>query len=171
VTLGDAALGLLVANGEFAGLSSEDAAYLLDRYHLPQPRLSLGRGLVGLAHAAMDLSDGLIGDLGHICRASGLGAEVSLEAMPLSPAFQAARRASGLDLDGYIYGGGDDYELLFTAPDHVTPQILTLAGQCGVAATAIGRMGPGGATRLLDRSGQDIRPQRRGYQHFDRPGS
>ncbi|MGH6719309.1 MAG: thiamine-phosphate kinase, partial [Alphaproteobacteria bacterium] len=95
-TLGDAALGLRVLRGEFPRLAAASRDHLAARYRLPTPRLDLGRGLVGLAHAALDVSDGLLADLGHICVASGLGASIQVDRLPLSP----AARAVGADTLG-----------------------------------------------------------------------
>ena len=115
-TLGDAAFGLLVAKGERKALSEEDADSLLDRYHLPRPRVTLGPRLRGLAHAAMDVSDGLLGDLSHLCRASKLSAAIEADRLPLSPAARAALMAGMGDGISTVSCGGDDYEILFTAP-------------------------------------------------------
>ena len=118
--LGDAALGLKVLEGGLDDLGDSDRAVLAGRYRLPQPRIALGRALLeeGLASAALDISDGLLGDLEHIVAASELGAEVERDAIPLSPAagraMEMATRAGWAD----ILTGGDDYELLFTiAPE------------------------------------------------------
>ena len=114
-TIGDAALGLKILSGALTGLDPETSALLVDRYHLPRPRVNLGMALAGCASAAMDVSDGLAQDLTHLCKASGVAGEISVKDIPLS-------RAAGLLLaDGLasvedICGGGDDYELLFTAP-------------------------------------------------------
>jgi thiamine-monophosphate kinase len=166
-TLGDAALGLLVAKGEAFGLSPAHAEFLLDRYHLPQPRLRLGKKLLGLAHAAMDLSDGLMADLAHLCDASRLGAVVEEASLPLSP---AARAAIALQLGGGLEAaaaGGDDYEILFTAPPDQDRRIALLAQTLELQLTPIGRMTPDlGAVLLQGRDGRPVALSRRGYQHF-----
>ena len=97
-TIGDGALGLRAARGQIEGLSAQANRFLQDRYQLPEPRLALGRALVesGIVHASMDISDGLIADLGHICQQSGLAAEVQWSQVPLSA---AARAALGLRPD------------------------------------------------------------------------
>jgi thiamine-monophosphate kinase len=168
-TLGDAALGLLVAKGEGDGLAAEHASFLLDRYRLPQPRLALGHRLRGLAHAAMDISDGLIGDLGHICAASGLGAELEAAYLPLSG---AARAALGAKIGSFelISAGGDDYELLFTAPSSAELELTALGASLGVPLSRIGVMREGHGVTLRDPSGADITPAARGYQHFTGAG-
>jgi thiamine-monophosphate kinase len=169
-SLGDAALGLLVAKGGAHGLSSDHADYLLDRYRLPRPRLQLGRHLHGLAHAAMDISDGLLADLSHICEASGCGAVIEAAALPRSPAAQAAL-AQGLG-EGLasLAAGGDDYELLFTAPPAAAQELADLSRQLGLPLTLIGRITAEKAVKLLGDDGGEIRLGRRGYLHFDGSG-
>ena len=118
-SIGDGALGLAVLRGELAGLSPEHAADLAARYRLPRPRLALGQRLLaeGLASAALDVSDGLVADLGHIVETSGLAATLEAAAVPLSPAAEAAVAAEPERLR-QVLTGGDDYELLFTiSPD------------------------------------------------------
>src|SRR5260370_5329014 len=114
-TIGDAFLGLEVLRGGHPTLAPADRAALTQRFQLPEPRTELGTRLAGIAHAMLDVSDGLIADLGHICEASRTGATVALPSLPLSP---AARRAVALhpDLPARLAAAGGDYELLFTAP-------------------------------------------------------
>jgi thiamine-monophosphate kinase len=159
-TLGDGALGLLVLQGK---LDPADGSrdFLVRRYRLPQPRLALGQGLRGLAHAALDVSDGLLADLGHILDVSGVGAELWADQLPLSPAARdlpGAREAA--------LSGGDDYELLFTAPLGRREDVAALARRLGLPLTRIGRMEAGSRVRVLDETGQEIAPARRGWQHF-----
>ena len=120
-TLGDAALGLKVLQGELA-VADEVRAPLVERYRLPQPRLALGEALRGLASAALDVSDGLLADLGHILETSKLGAEIRAAALPLSPAARTLPGAPDAAL-----AGGDDYELLFTAAPDQRARIAALA--------------------------------------------
>jgi thiamine-monophosphate kinase len=169
-SLGDAALGLLVARRGAVGLAREHAEYLLDRYRLPQPRLALGRRLHGLAHAAMDISDGLLGDLGHICQASGLAAEVEAASLPRSPAARAALDAGLGDL-ATLAGGGDDYELLFTAPPAADAALHRLSKELGLPLTRIGRMLPGHGVGLIGPDGHAIAVAHAGYRHFGGPES
>jgi thiamine-monophosphate kinase len=165
-SVGDSALGLLVAKGERKTLSDTDAGFLLDRYRLPQPRVGVGPRLRGLAHAAMDVSDGLVGDLGHICRASGCAAEIEAGKLPLSPAARAAL-AAGLG-EGLvtIATGGEDFEILFTAPPAAEPALAALAAETGVPLTRIGRVTPGEGVSLLDEEGRAIEAGAGGYRHF-----
>lgn len=117
-------------------------------YELPTPRLALGRTLVGLAHSCMDVSDGLVQDMGHLCAASGVGADIQLSAIPLADnAYDAAAQLTG----------GDDYELLFTLPpDASAPQ----------GCTRIGTITAGSMPRFLDAEGQEVTFERGGWQHF-----
>jgi thiamine-monophosphate kinase len=170
-TLGDSALGLKRLRGGLPALSSEEGNFLIDRYRLPQPRLRLGRALMesGLAKAALDVSDGLLADLGHIGEQSDLAAEVERTRLPLSPAAaHALDEDAGLIED--IVAGGEDYELLFTAPTAAQAPIAALAERLGLRVTPIGRMteagGQPGAVRLLDEKGREIALKRRGWQHF-----
>lgn len=135
-SIGDAALGLEVLKGGLA-LPQAAADHLVARYRLPQPRVALGWRLAGLAHAAMDVSDGLRLDLGHICKASGLGAAIDADRVPLSAAARMAVRERP-DLMTIALSGGDDYELLFTAPATADPMVATLADELGLDLTAIG---------------------------------
>ena len=145
-TIGDGVLGLAAARGE---LPDPDGA-LQARYDLPTPRLGLP--LHGWAHACMDVSDGLFQDLGHICRASGLGAVVEAAAIPLSP---AARRA-GPGWRDIALVGGDDYELLLAGPDSPPP----------FPATRIGRFVAEAGVRVLDADGAELPLAHRGWSHF-----
>lgn len=168
-SVGDSALGLLVARGESKSLSQTDAGFLLDRYRLPQPRVALGPRLRGLAHAAMDVSDGLLGDLGHICRASACAAEIEAERLPLSAAARAALEAGLGEGLATVVTGGDDYEILFTAPPEAGQALSALSDELGVALTRIGRIKPGQGVALLDGAGQAIGIGQGGYRHFQGP--
>jgi thiamine-monophosphate kinase len=165
-TLGDAALGLRVLRGELGRLTESDRSYLAGRYHLPTPRVALGPALVGVADAAIDVSDGLLADLGHVCATSKLGAIVGVDRLPLS---SAARAALALDeaLIGDILAGGDDYELLFTAPPDAERAILDIGGKLGLPLTATGQMRAGEGIVLVDAAGRPVPPpSRAGWTHF-----
>jgi thiamine-monophosphate kinase len=112
----------------------------------------------------MDISDGLVGDLGHICKHSGLGASIQWESVPLSP---AARQALATDpaLRDTVLGGGDDYELLFTAPPDAAPRIQTVAREKDLPLTRIGAMETGHGVRVIDAQGRDVTPAVAGYAH------
>jgi len=165
-TIGDGAFGLLVAKGEGQGLSQAHQAVLLDRYRLPQPRTLLGPALRGLAAAAMDISDGLVGDLGHICDCSQVGAEIEAVKLPLSDA-AAAAIATGMGQGlATALTGGDDYELLFTAPPELSDKIAALAFGLGLRLTPIGRIIPGHGVRVIDAEGRSVALAQGGYNHF-----
>jgi thiamine-monophosphate kinase len=156
-TIGDGALGLLVAQGRLA----DPSGHLLGRYRLPQPRVGLAIG--GIATAGMDVSDGLVQDLGHICRTSNLAATIDAAAVPLS---DAARRA-GPDYLETCLTGGDDYELLLAVPPAREAALRHAALQAGMAVTRIGTF-HSGAPGVMVRSpgGQPLALKRGGWSHF-----
>lgn len=157
-TLGDAAAALQAI---LAG--KQASAFLRLRLARPQPRVAAGLRLCGLAHACVDVSDGLLADLAHVCGNSGVGAEVELAALPASDELQGIDPAVRWSLQAT---GGDDYELCFTAtPRHREP-IRQAMDFAGVVATRIGRIVAGRDVRALDGDGTEWRPPRAGYQHF-----
>jgi thiamine-monophosphate kinase len=164
-TIGDAALGLRLLKGELAGLGDRERAALVARYRVPTPRLALGRALVGIAHACIDVSDGLLADLGHVCDCSGLGAQITAAAVPLSPAARAAG-AADRDLLSAVLGGGDDYELAFTAPPSARAAVEGMAAAAGVSVTRIGTMTPGEGVEVTDAAALGLILGKRGFSHF-----
>jgi thiamine-monophosphate kinase len=164
-TIGDAFLGLAVLRGSYSELAAEERAVLISRFQLPEPRVELGPRLAGIAHAMLDVSDGLVADLGHICEASEVGASVALADLPLSPA--ARQIAAGTpDLPLRLATAGDDYELLFTAPPEASETILRLAAELRLPLTAIGEIEPGTTARLVDAAGKVVPVAAAGYRHF-----
>jgi thiamine-monophosphate kinase len=159
-TIGDGALGLLALTGRIAM-----DAHLAGRYRLPEPRLSLGSRLAGLAHAAMDVSDGLVQDLGHLARAGGCGAVLDAQAIPLSGAARSALHRDGALLP-LVLTGGDDYELLFAADPAEAASIRGAADAAGVAVTRIGRFVPGEGVTVMDPTGTPLDLPRGGWSHF-----
>ena len=160
-TIGDGGLGLRVRRGEAAELDVVHRKNAVDRYQLPEPRIELGPALVGTASACLDVSDGLIADLGHLARASGLAAEVLLDAVPRSAAVAAAtdyRETERL-------AAGDDYELLFTAPPAERDAVTALARTAGTPVTRIGRMLTGSGVQILDSGGTPVALARTGWRH------
>jgi len=142
---------------------TRDAA-LRARLDRPTPRIEAGLALAGVAHAAIDVSDGLLADLGHVCAASGVGAQIELETLPASPMLAAAfdpeqRRVLQCT-------GGDDYELCFTVAQERREDIAAVAEACGVAMTRIGHIVAGDDVVALDRDGRRWVPPRRGFEHF-----
>src|SRR5437763_5337631 len=114
-TIGDAFLGLDLLRGAYPDLAADQRDYLARRFRLPEPRTDLGPRLCGIAHAMIDVSDGLLADLGHICETSGTAAVVEMARLPLSPAARAVAESSR-DILPRLPAAGDDYELLFAAP-------------------------------------------------------
>ena len=155
-TIGDGALGLAALRGEVA----DPEGWLAGRYRLPQPRL--GVATPGVVAACMDVSDGLVQDLGHLCRAAGLGAELWADAVPLSP----AARAAGPAWRETCLTGGDDYELLRAVPPDNTLNLQHSAARAGVPVARVGRFVPGDRVRALDRNGGEIAIGRAGWSHF-----
>ena len=164
-TIGDATLGLRAVQGRLAALQPEDRAALAERFRLPEPRLALGTALVGLATCAIDVSDGLVADLGHLCAESGVGAHVSADAVPLSdPARRALDRSEAAI--GDLLTGGDDYELLFCAPPSARDDIEALGHRLDLPLTRIGLMERGQGVTVVDADGRPLPIARAGYQHF-----
>ena len=153
--IGDAALGLLALRSALA----DPGGALAERYRLPQPRLGLA--LAGLVHAAMDVSDGLVQDCGHLARASGLGALIQAADVPLSASAQAAGR---LDV---CLTGGDDYELLLAVPERAGAALQAECSRAGVAITRIGRFVQSPLdVHVLQPSGEAMIFPQVGYSHF-----
>lgn len=135
------------------------APALRDRLDRPTPRVALGQALRGLASACIDISDGLLADLTHICRASGVGAEVDIDALPASDALRSAFDA---DVRRTLQAtGGDDYELCFTVPPAKRPAVQALAAQLSLPLTPVGRIVPGTGVHC-----PGLSPGASGYQHF-----
>lgn len=167
--IGDAALGLHARRGGLKFLSARSRAYLIDRYRLPRPRVALGPQLLGAATAAIDISDGLVADLGHVCETSRVAAVIEEDRVPLSTAVQAvlARRPK---LIADVLSGGDDYEILFTAPASAADGIERLAGASRVPMTRIGRITDGAGVTVLDAAGRRRKLARAGWMHFRAAG-
>lgn len=154
-TVGDARLGL----------QPRAPPASVRRQRRPEPRVALGRLAARFASAAIDLSDGLAQDLGHLCRASGLGAEVALERLPLSPAL---RRALGSRAPDFALAGGEDYELLLAIPPARARPFARAAAAAGHRVTEIGRLH--GDRVIFTRAGLQIPPPS-GFDHFRRAAS
>lgn len=164
-TLGDGALGLKALRGELPRVDAAAHAFLADRYRLPRPRLMLGQRLVGTARAMMDISDGLMADLGHICEVSTVGAIVEASRLPLSPAAKAAIATDPALLMAAL-AAGDDYELLFTAPPGAEGKLAAIAAAADVPVTRIGRIEAGQGVRVIDARGTAMPVTGTGYRHF-----
>ena len=161
-TLGDAALALRLGQAESRGEAhSAELEKLRARLNRPVPRVAVGKALRGLVHAAIDLSDGLAGDLSHILEASSVGAEVRANKLPMSAAFKALSEPDArLDLQ---VSGGDDYELCVCLPPS---QVETLRKKLDVPLTEIGRIIKGKDLSVLDTRGKKLAIQPYGYRHF-----
>ncbi len=198
-TLGDAAAGLALALGEATGevsggaLAPADARFLRGRLDRPTPRVAAGLALRGLASAALDLSDGLLADLGHLLAASGVGAELEADALPFSPALAAyvaarvqareqalagvadagapsAQAAAAALRRRLQLAGGDDYELCFSAPPAAADAVRAALAAAGATATRIGRLVPTPGLRLRAADGLPLPvPARAGWDHFGSP--
>lgn len=171
-TLGDAAAGLRcldknsVAAQRILATASNMRETLIARLHRPTPRVAQGLALRGHAQACIDVSDGLVADLGHICTASGVGADIDQELLPASPAlfslFDAEVRA------GFQLAGGDDYELCFTVAEASAAELSNDLARSGCGATRIGRIVAEPGVRVRDGAGNLVEVMRAGWEHFAR---
>jgi thiamine-monophosphate kinase len=145
-------------------LTEADYREAVMRLYEPTPRVSLGQALRGMATSAIDVSDGLLADLGHICRLSGVGATVDLGSIPVSEI--GARHFNDDKGLTAIVAGGDDYELCFTAPANARESIAELTDILGVPLTRIGQVKRGKGVSLLGGDGKPMKIDGRGYDHF-----
>ena len=161
-TLGDARLALEVFRGTLS-LDASDFESVRRAMEQPQPRVALGLALRGIATSAIDVSDGLYGDLLHVLRRSAVGAAIDIDALPCSAVLAARsielRREYGL-------AGGDDYELAFTAPRDQREAVLAAAREAGVAVTRIGRIEAHPGLRLVDGQGRPVSMRIAAFDHF-----
>jgi thiamine-monophosphate kinase len=163
--LGGAALGLAHLQGEIT-LSEVESAACLTRLHQPEPRVGLGRALAQLPRvAAIDISDGLLADLGHILQRSGVGAEIELASVPAHSALLGVLPSSTL-ARRCLLAGGDDYELCFCAPAEDAASVLAAAASVGVAVHRIGRIECNAGLRVMGSDGQPLPIEERGFDHF-----
>jgi thiamine-monophosphate kinase len=168
-TIGDAALGLAVLRGGKVHAAAGDAAareFLTSRYRVPQPRVALAEIIREYASAAMDVSDGLAGDLTKLCGVSGVSAVIDLESIPRSAAAKdlLARRIVGIEA---LIAGGDDYEILCTIPEDQVEAFAQAAQRAGVPVSSIGMAVAGSAfPKFIDGEGKEIALERLSYSHF-----
>jgi thiamine-monophosphate kinase len=156
---GEAAAGLDALR---RGVTTGPDDPLVRRYRFAEPRLALGRDLHGRASSAMDVSDGLLGDLGKLCAASGVGARLDLECLPVSQ--ELRRRCAVEECEQFVLGGGDDYELLFTVPGHEA-RALEQALADRHPLTLIGQVEAAPGVRCM-RGGRPVEVRGAGYDHF-----
>ncbi|UDF36152.1 UNVERIFIED_ORG: thiamine-phosphate kinase [Shinella sp. XGS7] len=161
-SLGDARLALEAFRGSVS-LSGEDFETARRAMECPQPRVVLGQALRGLAHSAIDVSDGFVGDLGHVLARSGLGATVQADALPRGPAL--ARQAPELQRLCTL-SGGDDYELIFSAPPAARAAVQAASAASATPVTCVGRLEAEPGLRLLDAQGQPIAWRVASFDHF-----
>ncbi len=162
-TTGDAALALAHLRGKVT-LGEPAAAACFARLDMPEPRIALGRKLRNVANSAIDVSDGLAADLGHILERSRVGAEIRLDALPRSAALAAvADESFAADC---LLAGGDDYELVFTAHPAKREAVANASAAVGVPVTRIGRILSGSGLAVLDAAGRPIPLRSRGFDHF-----
>jgi thiamine-monophosphate kinase len=161
--LGDAALALAHFQQRIE-LTPHDVAACLPALHMPAPQVALGRHLLGLAHSAIDISDGLVADLGHILEASGVAAEIRFSVLPVSATLHPylhlpeARRC--------VLAGGDDYQLCFSVPVSGREEVLAISRQTGLPLVCVGRIEAGTGLRVLDQEGQPMALEGGGFDHF-----
>lgn len=165
-TLGDAALALAVEAGRVR-VDARDRASLARRLDCPEPRVALGVALRGIASAALDVSDGLTGDLGHILEASKVGATIDLAAVPCSDVMRSllATEARAIAVEALL-AGGDDYELCFTARPAMRERITTLASMRALPLTPIGVVTAEPGLVVRDEGGEALSPLPRAFDHF-----
>ena len=164
-TIGDAAVGLKLRLGGAWPLTAVQRAHLLSRYLLPQPRNALAEAVRAHCSAAMDVSDGLAGDLTKLARVSGVAATVELAKVPLSDAARAAIAAQPALLETALTGG-DDFEILCTVPPDRAASFRAAAQAAGVAVADIGAVSAGEGVRFLDAQGVALAFQRLSFSHF-----
>lgn len=172
-SLGDAAAGLLYLGypshrgvSLAANTNSPTGLYCIERYYRPQPRLEFARSIAGLASAAIDISDGIAGDVGHIARQSGLQAQVNLALLPLSE--QLLHSINGQDQARLLAAcGGDDYELAVTVPPEHCEEVERIAAAMGLPLTCIGEMTTGEGVKFTGPGAEQAMQSLQGYQHFN----
>jgi thiamine-monophosphate kinase len=168
-TIGDAALGVRLRQDETAAtrwhLDAAGAAFLIDRYRRPRPRNAIAAAILRHARAGMDVSDGLVGDLGKMCAAAGVAATVAATSVPLSEAARVALAADSA-LITPVLTGGDDYEILATVGEAELAALRAAAQAAGVAVTPIGRIVAGEGVRVLDVNNTIMAFEQGSYSHF-----
>ena len=159
--VGDACLGLKVIQGELA-LPDDHRKQAIERLQYPRPRVQLGRAIAGLAHSAIDISDGLYSDLGHIAASSAVACHVERDLVPVGEVYRHYLGELGWEP---ALCGGDDYELCFTVPAEAEDELAVTAERLKVSVHRIGRIEGGKGVKILHEDGEFV-PQRQGYNHF-----
>jgi thiamine-monophosphate kinase len=162
-SIGGAALALAHLRGQFE-LRAQDRDWALRRLNYPNPRVAVGCGLIGLATSCIDISDGLVADVGHLTERSGVRISIEWELVPLPSA--AVRHRDHPLVRRAALAGGDDYELAFTAPAGLSTEMGALAARAGVALTRVGRVDQGSGVAVVDGAGRTIVLTETGFDHF-----
>lgn len=166
-TLGDSRAGLeLLQKPELRSDQAESiqSNYLLQRFLRPSPRIDLGLSLRGVATAAIDISDGLLADLGHLLRRSGVAAQIELESLPLSTALHTfCDKAQAMQ---WAATGGEDFELCFTVPESLKPEVASIAARLGLRLSLIGRVVEGSGLSVESAGQRWSNPHTAGFEHF-----
>jgi len=166
--VGDSAAGLSILLGQTREVDQQGGQFLIKSHNRPLPQVRMGRILLeaGISKCAIDVSDGLLQDLGHICERSKLGAELELERIPLSSQIKEHAAANGLDPYRWALRGGEDYSLLFTVKQENEQKLLRIIEKEEIAAVPIGRTVPGNSVRVF-REGSEIETgPEGGFDHF-----
>lgn len=165
-TIGDAALGLQIAlgKGDQWDITEEERASLLDRYYIPQPRCIHAKTIASFAHSGLDISDGLIKDIGHLTTEQKMGAIIQREKIPLS---SAAKKIVEQDKGAWqlILGGGDDYEMVFTSSEYNHPEISVMGSMSDVPISRIGEVSKEESINVVDKQGDVVPVLSEGYIH------
>ena len=164
-TVGDATLGLMLRKGKDWKLTEPQRQHLASRYLLPQPRNALAEAVRTHASAAMDISDGLVGDFAKLCRVSAVAADILVPRIPLSDAARAVMAADPVALDSALTGG-DDYEIVCTVPQAKADGFRAAAKGANVPVTEIGEIKPGEGARFLAADGRALSFKRMSFSHF-----
>ncbi len=167
-TIGDSTAGLKILKGELTCSDKDHSEFLIKSYRVPNPRVKLGVTLLQdeISITALDVSDGLMADAGHIAKESGLQGRIFADAVPLSPAFKALYQSTPEEGLKTAVTGGDDYELLFTAPPSERATIENLSLQLALPITRIGITQAGMGILLIGKDGNSINLSHQGWKHF-----
>jgi thiamine-monophosphate kinase len=161
--LGEAALAVAHIKGELI-LPEAMVTRCRRRLEWPQPRVALGRALIGTAHSAIDISDGLLADLGHICERSGVGARIDFDALPCIPELRCLKERE--QVLRALLAGGDDYEICFTVPSGNDEMLRALSEKMGITLTRVGSIVPGKRVEVRDTDGRPLERKEKGFEHF-----
>lgn len=163
-TIGDAALGLIIEKGEQSfDIPPQDSAFLISRYKSPTARTSIGSQLANIANGMIDISDGFIQDACHIAKNSEVQLNINLNTIPFSDSMLKIQQQK--DITEIALSGGDDYELLFTAPETFDGSIREIANLTGVSITKIGNVSEGNKLIITNANGEEVKFHKSGYQH------